>query len=285
MPLSKDVFYEYDQLPMEKKPIQVIEAYTTKDDAYNYTLLRVASKVRESSMQLFMDYVKDKYNIKNQYITGYETVDGVSDASVDGSVELKPMIKIIIQHYYEGHKNLLEPFIKERGQNSRGVFQSLNAKYPIIKSFISSLTSENEPMYSFQTINLGEGPALVENVPAQELAIPEISEDIKHNETVEADAYDQEKIKDIESVTGTKRSRSVDADSMLEFILRQEKRQTLLDNHLADENRKETERIIAHYQQIIAGHESEKQTMEAKIQELTSKNNQLIRMIEQTIKE
>ena len=175
IPLSKQVFQEYDQQPDENKPIQVSEAYTTKDSAYNYTLVRVTTKVRDTNVQLFMDQMKEKYNIKEQYITGYETVDGVaemSDASTssDKKIILLPAFKTILQHHHEKHPNLLEPFINRGVPRARGVFQALTAKYPQIKEFILSLSSSgglggsnanDEPKKRFRTDDGTSGSAMV----------------------------------------------------------------------------------------------------------------------------
>ena len=181
------MFQEYDQQPEEHKPIQVSEAHTTKDSAYNYTLIQVTTKVREPNVQLFMDYMTATHNIKKQYITGYETVDGVSGTSEAGELIFNPVLKIIIQHYYGKHENLLEPYINREIRRTRGVFQSLTAKYPQIKEFISSLSlsdgldksDANEPKKRPRTAEANDGascPAMVMEAMAQPVSFSIINE-------------------------------------------------------------------------------------------------------------
>jgi hypothetical protein len=86
-----------------------------------------------------------------------------------------------------------------------------------------------------------------------------------------------------------KRSRSVDAADVLEFLMRQEKRQTVLEEQLSAEN-KESEKNISRYEKIIDRYEDNPQAMEAKIKkleainaELTSKNDKLMQLVENTV--
>ena len=86
-----------------------------------------------------------------------------------------------------------------------------------------------------------------------------------------------------------KRSRSIDAADVLEFLMRQEKRQTVLEEQLSAEN-KESEKNVSRYEKIIDRYEGNAQAMEAKIKkleainaELTSKNDKLMQLVENTV--
>ena len=139
--MSKDILQEYNQMPENEKAVQVVEAYTTKDSAYYYTLILVANKVRESSIKKFLDFMTNTHNIVQNNITGYETADGVAETSEEGDVVLNPLLKMILQHYTGNHPNVLDPFVDDGGVRPRGMFQFLTARYPSIKNFIASLSA------------------------------------------------------------------------------------------------------------------------------------------------
>ena len=72
-----------------------------------------------------------------------------------------------------------------------------------------------------------------------------------------------------------KRSRSIDAGDVLGFLMRQEKRQTMLEEHLATGNKEESEKTLSRYEKLMDRYENNAQTMEKRICELEAINKEL----------
>jgi hypothetical protein len=161
VPISAKILEEYNKADNAQKDIDVDEAYTTKDTAYNYTLIHVTNKVRESNVSRFMASMSAKYNIQKQHITGYESIDGISERDDNGKVIVNGIFKNMLRLYLERSPNFLEPYTTTDIPRSGGLFNipKLTRTYPELREFISLLTSSGGLNNSDSTHELKKPPS------------------------------------------------------------------------------------------------------------------------------
>lgn len=139
--ITEDTVEEYNAQASDGK-IYLDECYTTKDQAHHYTLIHVSTKIRDSNVQSFMNFMTEKYHIVQQSILGYSPVDSCTDTSSDGTRSINPIFGFMLKHKMENNPNFRE-FKMEEYPRSGGLLNphKLCKIDKSFKSLISSISS------------------------------------------------------------------------------------------------------------------------------------------------